>query len=279
MAFSGKAVADESVIHADVSDFVSSNSYTKTKVLDRLGMALAPATDVTHSWPQTDLRTYTGQLNEALDNSETAVDVDDGTLYAANDRIRVDDEWMEVTSISTNTLTLVRGYAASDAVTHLDNAKIWIDRPRLEGADAGTVTSTARTKVDNFTHIFSDPIEVSRSLRNVNTAGVADEFQHQTEQRLAELLQQLERAVLYSVKATTPRGTATIELVPSATSLGASFEAAGLDITAVHSGNGPLNYEMVDGRLDVGVPLGSTTVVVEYDFSVQGQFNGLMSTG
>lgn len=75
------------------------------------------------------------------------------------------------------------------------------------------------------------------------------------------------------------RGTATIELTPSTTSEGASFEAAGLTITGVHNGDAPLNYEVVDGRLDVGVPLGSTTVVVEYGFSVQGQFNGLMATG
>ena len=74
-------------------------------------------------------------------------------------------------------------------------------------------------------------------------------------------------------------GTATIELVPSASSEGASFEVAGLDVTAVYNGNGPLLYEVVDGRLDVGVPLGSTTVIVEYGFSVQGQYNGLMANG
>lgn len=75
------------------------------------------------------------------------------------------------------------------------------------------------------------------------------------------------------------RGTATIELAPSAISEGASFEAAGLDVTAVYNGDGPLLYEVVDGRLDVGVPLGSTTIIVEYGFSVQGQWNGLMANG
>ena len=66
-------------------------------------------------------------LNEALDNSETGIDVDDGTKFSAADIIRIDNEYMYIDSISTNTLTVQRGYYASyPGATHNDNTDIYI---------------------------------------------------------------------------------------------------------------------------------------------------------
>ena len=55
----------------------------------------------------------TDQLNEALDATETGVDVDDGSVFAANDYILVDQEIMKVSSVSTNTLTVIRDIASN----------------------------------------------------------------------------------------------------------------------------------------------------------------------
>ena len=57
-------------------------------------------------------------LNEVLDTTETGVDVVDGTLYAVNDRIRIDNEWMLVTAIVVNTLTVTRAILGTTAATH-----------------------------------------------------------------------------------------------------------------------------------------------------------------
>jgi aminopeptidase N len=72
---------------------------------------------------------------------------------------------------------------------------------------------------------------------------------------------------------------ASIELAPSTTSTGVSFEAAGLTVASVRDTNGALNWRVTDGRLDVEMPLGGTTVIVEYGFAKQGNFKGLMSNG
>tara|TARA_R110000824_G_scaffold393933_1_gene593399 strand:+ start:17 stop:2527 length:2511 start_codon:yes stop_codon:yes gene_type:complete len=64
-------------------------------------------------------------LNEALDNSETAIDVDSGSVFVVGDTIRVDNEQMLITAISTNTLTVTRAYLSTSAVTHLDNAPVY----------------------------------------------------------------------------------------------------------------------------------------------------------
>ena len=67
-------------------------------------------------------------LNEALDDSETAIDVSDASsgnsasqAIIAGMTIRVDDEEMYVSSVSTNTLTVVRGVNYTTAVAH-DNS-------------------------------------------------------------------------------------------------------------------------------------------------------------
>ena len=47
-------------------------------------------------------------LAEALDNSETGVDVSDGSAFSINQYIRIDNEYMYIQSISTNTLNVLR---------------------------------------------------------------------------------------------------------------------------------------------------------------------------
>jgi len=66
------------------------------------------------------------QLNEALDNSETAVDVDDETgMTTANDVILVDEELMLVSATSDDdTMTVTRGHSGTTAVAHDDNTLV-----------------------------------------------------------------------------------------------------------------------------------------------------------
>jgi hypothetical protein len=75
------------------------------------------------------------QLNEALDTSETGVDVDDGSKFANGDFILIDQEIMKVTGVSTNTLTVTRAVVGVGsttvasagshvAATHADNTKV-----------------------------------------------------------------------------------------------------------------------------------------------------------
>jgi len=90
------------------------------------------------AWNGTPATVVTDQLNEALDATETAIDVDDGSVFAANDYILVGQEIMKVSSVSTNTLTVIRGLSnltdttsvsavgSHDNTTHLDNAVVTI---------------------------------------------------------------------------------------------------------------------------------------------------------
>jgi len=96
--------------------------------------------------------TYTSLLNEALDTTETAVDVDDGSEFSVNDVIKIVNsadsnafEEMLVTAISSNTLTVTRGYNNTAAAAHADNAAIngtAFEEMLVTGISSNTLTVT-----------------------------------------------------------------------------------------------------------------------------------------
>ena len=77
-------------------------------------------------WSGTTSGALSTQLNEALDNSETAVDVDDETgMNTANDVILVENELMLVSATTDdNTMTVARGHSGTTAATHADNTLV-----------------------------------------------------------------------------------------------------------------------------------------------------------
>ena len=77
-------------------------------------------------WSGTTSSALSTQLNEALDASETAVDVDDETgMNTEGDVILVDQELMLVSATSDdNTMTVTRGHSGTTAATHADNTLV-----------------------------------------------------------------------------------------------------------------------------------------------------------
>ena len=130
-----------------VASLISSNSYTITSSVAANGSdtgngggsivgtyQINTGLDVTvggtgwgaGQWSGTTSGALATQLNEALDNSETAVDVDNETgMNTANDVILVDNELMLVSATADdNTMTVARGHSGTDAVAHDDNTLV-----------------------------------------------------------------------------------------------------------------------------------------------------------
>lgn len=70
------------------------------------------------------LETVGSLLNEALDASETGVDVVDGVLYDIGETLLIDSEQLYVSAIASNTLTVTRGVNGTTAASHLTAAPI-----------------------------------------------------------------------------------------------------------------------------------------------------------
>lgn len=80
---------------------------------------------ITGSWGYYDVRqTSSATLSEALDTSETGVDVSSGTAFQVGQTILIDSEQMTITTISTNTLTVARGVNGTTAASHLTGLSI-----------------------------------------------------------------------------------------------------------------------------------------------------------
>lgn len=167
------------------------------------------ATETSHSWMEDALNPNTATCAEALDNSETTLDVASGhgarfkigTLFTLD--VPGFTEVMQVTAISSDALTIVRGYGSTSAQAGTagtsDTIRI-IAHPAQESQDPPADESRARTKVTNYTQIFQRGIMISHTLRSVNQAGVADEFSYQIARRMEEMMRELDSSIIAGIK-------------------------------------------------------------------------------
>ena len=210
MSFSGKATytAGSTLpeIAEDVSDLVSILSPAETPLLDVLGDSLYAATSTRHEWLEDELLPNTDTINESS-ISDGSFNVTTITI-AHGDRFRVGDliqaagskEVILVTAVSSNNLTITRGYGSTtkSQLTHLLLLTI-LGNAALEGADAGAPRFSVRTRKSNYTQIFSSALHVSGSEAAVRQINVDDEMDYQKTNRLRELLRDLENTVINGV--------------------------------------------------------------------------------
>lgn len=167
------------------------------------------ATETTHSWMEDALNPNTATCAEAVDNSETAIDVatGHGLRFKVGTLFKLDvpgvTEVMQVTAIATDTLTVVRGYGSTSpqagTAGTTDAIKI-IAHPAQESQDPPADESKLRSKVDNYTQIFQRGIQISHTLRSINLAGVQDEYAYQIARRLQEVMRELDSTVINGIK-------------------------------------------------------------------------------
>jgi len=148
-------------IEYQITSIVSSNSYTITSAVaanasdtGNGGSSVVGAyqlntgTDTTvggtgwgaGQWSGTTDGALATQLNEALDNSETAIDVDSATGITAGDLILIEEELITVGTISTNTLGTgggpsTRGASGTTAATHADNTLVRLATGNADSAN------------------------------------------------------------------------------------------------------------------------------------------------
>jgi hypothetical protein len=222
MAFTGKATygAGSSLpeIAEDVSDIVGIVSPFETPLLDHLGDARRAAKSTVHEWVEDSLLPNTDAVNQASFSPDALTDttftVDNGDRFRVGDLVRGENnkEVMLVTAVSTNDLTVVRSYGGTAGEALSDNQKlIIIGNAAIEGADRPDSRFTNRSRVRNYTQIFTASVEVSGSQQAVQSIGVADELDYQKQERLRELLRDLENCVINGVSAASdPQGSSTV---------------------------------------------------------------------
>lgn len=207
MPFTGKATyaagTDLPEIMEDVSDLISIVSPYETPLLDHLGDPARAALSTIHEWVEDSLLPNTDAVNQTIftPNAQdaTSVTVNNGSRFQVGDLVRPGNasEIMQVTAIATNTLTVVRRYGGTSASNLSNGLKLTIvGNAALEGADAPATRFTTRYRKQNFTQIFAASVDVSGSMRASRVYGTSDELDFQKQERMRELLRDLENTVI-----------------------------------------------------------------------------------
>jgi hypothetical protein len=206
MAFTGKATysagANLPELAEDVSDLIGIISPYETLLLDALGDPLREATSTHHEWLEDELLPNKDAVNDSTftdPDVDTSFVVDHGSRFRIGDQIQVEGskELMLVTNVNGNTLTVVRGYAGTTAEDLADNQIINIlGNAALEGSEKPDVRFTSRSRKSNYTQIFSAAVEVSGTHMAASQLGLADEMDYQKQERLRELMRDLENTVI-----------------------------------------------------------------------------------
>lgn len=212
MAFTGKASytagATLPELVEDVSDIIGIVSPYETPLLDHLGDAKRAAMSTVHEWIEDALLPNLGQINQAsfTPNPESAatLTVDDSDVFRVGDLVRPggSSEVMMIVAVigGSDQIAVIRGYGGTVAATLADNMALTIlGNAALEGDDAPVARFTNRSRKSNYTQIFTAGIDVSGSLQASRAYGIADEVDYQKQERMRELLRDLENCVINGV--------------------------------------------------------------------------------
>jgi hypothetical protein len=161
-----------------------------------------PVDNTEFFWMEDEFLTPRTTAAEALDGSDTGLDVaaGSGERFAAGDAIRIDDEVMTISSVSNDTLTVVRGAAGTTAATHADGAEIIGIGTMLAEGSIGDEQFTGRSKYSNYTQIWTSKIQISRTAQRIPKYGIANELARQTKKVMLAEGVNMEQSLLYGVK-------------------------------------------------------------------------------
>jgi len=206
MAFTGKATYSAGTtlpeLAEDVSDLIGIISPYETPLLDALGDPMRETTSTHHEWLEDELLPNKDAIDDSTftdPSADTEFVVDHGSRFRIGDQIQVEgsEELMLVTGIDSDTLTVVRGYAGTTAENLADNQVINIlGNAAMEGADKPGARFTNRSRCGNYTQIFTATVEVSGTDMAASQLGLADEMDYQKQERLREMLRDLENTVI-----------------------------------------------------------------------------------
>ena len=145
------------------------------------------------------------------DSTTTTMSVADGTLVNVGDLLLIDSETVHVSGISTNTLTIVRNVAGTQATHHTSTLTITIvGNARVEGANANNSPYTLATSTTNVSQILQRSVEVSRTDARLKRYGIPNIVDREIDMRMDELMQLLAMSPYYNGRVAGSNGVARI---------------------------------------------------------------------
>ena len=174
-----------------------------------------PIHDTVHYWNEDALNSDTVTVSSSLASTGTSLVLTTGHGARVNvgdllyDEASASTEIMQVTAVSTDTLTITRTYNSTVAASIAASATLDIIRAEQEGSDIGSDKSVAPVVRSNPTQILRGNdllITGSQLARRMAANELQDYLAHQLANRAIELKRTLSRAALYSEKSSSNAG-------------------------------------------------------------------------
>jgi len=136
--------------------------------------------------------------------ADTEIIVDNRGYFKTNDLLRIDDEFLRVSGYSATTATTLlveRTWGTPVAEQHADNSVVLIlgTLPQ-EGDDPVSGVNFTRTNPYNYTQIYQDEVEVTRSNEKQGMYGVNSSAAYQLAKRAKENAIKLERNIILGTR-------------------------------------------------------------------------------
>ena len=209
---------DQSAVYKlDLSEVLAAILLDDTDFVSMIGISNEVAKQTKHSWIEDALNAVTIKQSGGTAN-QLALGTTSGTLLvlSASQAARITagsllknqlsgkTEVIQVTALSTNSATVVRGFGSTSAVTHAAGA-VWdiIANPRPQGMTGPKDESTTRGLKYNFTQIFSKGVKITGTAQAIEHAGVSAEDNYQIDLRLREMKRELDRTAIMGIRAAT----------------------------------------------------------------------------
>jgi len=172
---------DTAIIKRSIGDIINNIDWTEAPLLRKFGVnnqnkfRLVNWPQTKYEWLEDTMSARTTTSTEIASAAETEIDVTDGSIFKEGDIILVESELMYVSSVATNTLTVVRGFAGTSDVEHASGTTYKLATiARIEGSDYDTGHTTTVTNPYNYTQIFSEAVKVTGSEAAVTNYGIND---------------------------------------------------------------------------------------------------------
>ena len=190
----------------DISPLLAEALYMDLNLLGAIPVGDA-VEDTTHRWNEDALNTDTITASGSVASNGTTVTAATGQgarvhvgdlLYATKSG---STEVMQVTAVSTDSITVTRAYNSTTAASIADTDTLAIIRAEQEGSDIGVDRSVSPTVRLNYSHILSAfdlLVTGSQLARKMATTALNDWVAHQLANRAIEMKINLTRALLYS---------------------------------------------------------------------------------
>lgn len=149
-------------------------------------------------WMSDRLNSNLATIKEVGSDGKITVAEDDGSKFRKDAIVVVGEEYLKVTDVSGDVLTVIRGFdgTAQEELKAGSELRI-VSRPQNEGAGVGMDEGHDRYVDYNFTQIIERYAAVSNTQQAVRTHNVTDELNYQVQLRLKEMAREFNDWLIY----------------------------------------------------------------------------------